>query len=157
MIYRIEKKEEFKIIGISEPLYKELEKNFEVVPQMWQKAAMNGTIPTLASIMNSQPMGILGVSACNDAEQWKYYISVASTFPAPEGFEEYTIPAATWAIFSGEGQSFSIQELEKRIITEWLPTSGYEYGNAPDIEVYLSPDSENAKYEVWIPVIKKEL
>jgi AraC family transcriptional regulator len=41
-------------------------------------------------------------------------------------------------------------------VTEWLPTSGYEYGNAPDIEVYLNADPEHAKYEVWIPVLKKE-
>ena len=33
--------------------------------------------------------------------------------------------------------------------------SGYEYGNAPDVEVYLNPDPQNAQYEVWIPVVKK--
>ena len=65
------------------------------------------------------------------------------------------VPAATWAIFPGEGISQSIQELERRIVTEWLPTSGYEYGNAPDVEVYISPDPQNARYEVWIPVVKK--
>ena len=66
------------------------------------------------------------------------------------------MPAATWAIFSGSGTNRSIQELEQRIIMEWLPTSGYEYGNAPDIEVYLNPDPNNAMFEVWIPVKKKE-
>jgi len=37
-------------------------------------------------------------------------------------------------VFSGEGTGISVQELEKRIITEWLPTSGYECGNAADME-----------------------
>ncbi|WP_420797210.1 GyrI-like domain-containing protein [Acetobacterium paludosum] len=69
--------------------------------------------------------------------------------------EEYTVSASTWAIFSGSGTSLSIQELEQRIVTEWLPTSGYEYTNAPDIEVYINADPQNAQYEVWIPVIKK--
>jgi AraC family transcriptional regulator len=68
--------------------------------------------------------------------------------------EEYIVPASTWAIFTGEGSGISIQELEKRIVTEWLPTSGYEYVNAPDIEVYLNADPEHTKYEVWIPVEK---
>lgn len=45
----------------------------------------------------------------------------------------------------------------KKIVTEWLPTSGYEYANAPDIEVYINADPENSKYEVWILVIKKEV
>ena len=76
--------------------------------------------------------------------------------PAPETTEAYTVPAATWAVFPGAGTNQSIQELERRVLTEWLPTSGYEYGSAPDIEVYLSPDPANARYEVWIPVVKKD-
>ena len=154
MNYRIEKKDSFRIIGISQPLDKEIENNFAVVPKMWQNAAVNGTIQKLAGLMDTAPMGLLGVSACNDAEQWKYFIAVSSTKQVAD-FEEYIVPAATWAIFTGSGTNQSIQELEQRIVTEWLPTSGYEYANAPDIEVYLNPDPQNAQYEVWIPVIKK--
>lgn len=154
MNYRIETKEAFRIIGISAPLNKEIEKNFMVVPKMWQEASTDGTIPKLASLMDAQPMGLLGVSVCNDTEQWKYFIAVSST-KETDGFEEYTIPASTWAIFPGEGTNLSIQELEQRIVTEWLPTSGYEYADAPDIEVYINPDPQNARYEVWIPVTKK--
>lgn len=156
MEYRIETKDAFRIIGISHPLHRELEKNFTVVPDMWGKAAIDGTIEKLAGMMDRQPMGLLGVSACNETEQWKYFIAVSSS-KTDQQFEEYTIPAGTWAIFPGEGTNQSIQELEKRIITEWLPTSGYEYANAPDIEVYLNPDPQNAKYEVWIPVCKKSV
>lgn len=155
MNYRIEQKEAFRIVGISQPLYKEIEKNFTIVPQMWGKAATDGTIPTLAALMDGAPMGLLGVSACGDAENWQYFIAVASSQPAPEGCTEYMIPAATWAIFSGSGTNMDIQVLEQRIVTEWLPTSGYEYGDAPDIEVYINPDPQNAQYEVWIPVVKK--
>ncbi|MEL7662105.1 AraC family transcriptional regulator [Acetobacterium wieringae] len=155
MNYRIEQKQAFRIIGTGQPLYKEIEKNFEIVPQMWQKAATDGTIPKLAAMMDHQPMGLLGVSVCNNAEEWKYFIAVASTQDIDDSLTEYQIPASTWAIFSGSGTSQSIQDLERRIVTEWLPTSGYEYGNAPDIEVYIHADPQNAQYEVWIPVIKK--
>ncbi|MCI9042217.1 AraC family transcriptional regulator [Dubosiella newyorkensis] len=154
MDYRIETKESFRIIGVSAPLEKEIENNFMVVPKMWEDAAKNQTIQKLATMMDSSPKGLLGVSVCNDVEQWKYFIAVSST-KASDEFEEYIVPASTWAIFSGTGTNQSIQELEQRIITEWLPTSGYEYANAPDIEVYLNPDPQNAKYEVWIPVSKK--
>lgn len=154
MNYRIETKDAFRIVGISAPLHDGIEENFEIVPRMWQNAAMDGKIQMLASMMDALPMGVLGVSACNDEEQWKYFIAVASTKESGE-FEEYIVPASMWAIFSGEGTNQSVQELERRIITEWLPSSGYEYANAPDIEVYLNPDPQNAKYEVWIPVVKK--
>ena len=153
MNYRIETKEAFRIIGISAELHQEVEQNFMVVPQMWQEAAVNGTIQKLASMMDAPPLGLLGVSACNDKEQWKYFIAVSSTKNSRE-WEEYTVPASTWAIFPGSGTNRSIQELEQRIITEWLPTSGYEYADAPDVEVYLHADPENAQYEVWIPVRK---
>ncbi len=46
----------------------------------------------------------------------------------------------------------AIQELERRVVTEWLPTSGYEYAEGPDVEVYLDP--ECTRFEVWIPVAK---
>lgn len=154
MEYRIEKKDAFRIVGISQPLCKEVEESFKVVPQMWHQAGMEGTLAKLAPLMNAEPMGVLGVSACNDDEEWRYYIAVSTSAPCGE-FEEYSVPAATWAIFYGEGTNQSIQELEKRIVTEWLPSSGYEYTNAPEIEVYISPDPQNAKFEVWVPVTKK--
>jgi AraC family transcriptional regulator len=156
MNYRIEKREAFRIVGISEPLETEIEKNFEVVPKMWGTAARNGTITRLAGLMDGTLLGLLGVSSCNEANHWRYYIGVESSKEIEDEWEELVVKAATWAIFSGEGSNQSIQELEKRIITEWLPTSGYEYDNAPDIEVYLNADPNNARYEVWIPVVKKE-
>ena len=154
MEYRIETKEAFRIVGVSVPLHKDIEKNFKVIPPKWQEVATNGTLQRLCAIMDTEPMGVLGISTCNDTEPWRYYIAVSST-QEKDDFEEYVVPAATWAIFSGEGTNQSIQELERRIVTEWLPTSGYEYGNAPDVEVYLNPDPQNAKYEVWIPVVKR--
>lgn len=155
MEYRIETKEAFRIVGVSAPLHREIEENFQIVPRMWQDAASNGTIQKLAGMMDTPFKGLLGVSACNDEEAWKYFIAVASEGEKGD-FDEYIIPASTWAVFPGTGTNQSVQELERRIVTEWLPTSGYEYANAPDIEVYLNPDPQNAQYEVWIPVSRRQ-
>lgn len=156
MDYRIERKEAFRIVGISIPIEADMEKNFTIVPQMWSKAAQDGTIPKLCQKMNVESIpGVLGVGAYDDtSENWRYYIAVASTEDCDE-FEEYIVPAFTWAIFKGEGTGKSIQQLEQRILTEWLPTSGYEYANGPDVEVYLDTNPEHTRYEVWIPVVKK--
>lgn len=96
---------------------------------------MNGTISKLVPMMNSQPMGLLGVA------HW-YYVNLADELLAAVSssasidttLEAYFVPASTRAIFTGSGTGLSIQELEQRIITEWLPTSCYEYANAPDNE-----------------------
>lgn len=100
---------------------------------------------------------MLGVSTCMDGQNLDYYIAVATTKDTPENMSEYIIPEGTWAIFECIGaMPTAIQTLQKRIITEWLPTSGYEYANAPDIEVYFDGDqqSENYKCEVWLPIQK---
>lgn len=154
MEYRIEQRDAFRVVGLSMPLSAEIEQNFQAVPSFWNRVASDGTLPALCQKMNAQPMGVLGLSTCNGEEQWRYYIAVASTADAG-AFEEYTVPAFTWAIFPGGGTGLSIQELEKRIVTDWLPTSGYEYADGPDVEVYLDPNPANTRYEVWIPVIKK--
>lgn len=156
MDYRIEKKGPIRIVGISQQLDKEWEKNFRTVPKMWMKASLFGTVKKLAEMQNNPELpGVLGVTFCDKEDDWRYYIAAATDEKEVGKFEQREIPAATWAIFPGEGPSEGIQALEKRIITEWLPSSGFEYGNAPDIEVYLTPDPKNAKYEVWVPVVKK--
>ena len=155
MEFRIEKREAFRVVGVSAPIERDMESNFQTVPQLWDRAAADGTLQKLCERMDSQPMGVLGVCLCPDEAPWRYCVAVASTKEAA-GFEEYTVPAATWAIFAGQGTIQSIQELERRVLTEWLPSSGYEYGSAPDVEVYLNADPNNARYEVWIPVVKKD-
>ena len=155
MEYRIEKRAAFRVVGVSTAIDRDMEKNFQILPQLWGKAAMDGTVERLSGMMDGQPIGLLGICACADDAEWRYYIAVASSKTEAD-LEAYTVPAATWAIFPGSGAHQSIQELERRVLTEWLPGSGYAYGNAPDVEVYLNPDPENAKYEVWIPVVKKD-
>ena len=156
MNYRIETGKAFRIVGKSFPLSREIERNFAEVPQMWQGAVEDGTIEKIVSLMNGEPRGVLGVSVCTDGEEWRYYIAVSSAAEIDDALEEYVVPGCTWAVFPGSGTGKSIQELEGRIVTEWLPTSGYEFTNGPDIEVYFEPNPENTAYEVWIPVRKRQ-
>lgn len=156
MNYRIEKKEAFRIVGVGTPMEKEMELNFQTVPKLWNEVATNGSLSRLMPLMKDAPMGVMGISACTKDDDWRYYIAVANASDDPGEFETYEVGAFTWAIFPGEGtMPTSVQELEKRIITEWLPSSGYEYDNGPDIELYFNADPQNAKFEIWIPVVKK--
>lgn len=158
MNYRIEKREAFRIVGVKEHYPVNLEENFEKVPGFWQKTTMEGSIPKILALMNQSPAGLLGVSTCMDGNNFEYYIAVSSDRAVPERMSEYTVPECTWAAFECIGaMPYAIQNLQKRIVTEWLPTSGYEYANAPDIEVYFegNQSSDDYKCEVWLPVIKK--
>lgn len=157
MEYRMEKKEAIRIVGVKASIGGNFKENFIAVPQLWQKAAEDGTVARLAAMINREPMGILGVSAgVVGSDNWEYYIAVATDAPAGDGLCEYTIPACNWAVFPGHGpMPTAIQELERCAATEWLPTSGYEYADAADIEVYLDANPIDSKFEVWIPVVKR--
>jgi AraC family transcriptional regulator len=158
MNYRIEKKEAFRIIGVKEHFDMNLEEAFAQVPLFWQKTVEAGLIPEVLEMLNKPPLGLLGVSTSVGDHNFDYYIAVASDKHTPDGMSELEVPACIWAIFESVGaMPHAIQDLQKRIITEWLPTSGFEYANAPDIEVYPEGDQQSPTYrcEVWLPVVKK--
>ncbi len=159
MNYRIENKEAFRTVGIRQHYPFNLEENFLKIPLFWQQAMMDGRGPALASLINQPPFGLLGISACMNGADFDYYIAAPTDQDVPAGFETYEVPACTWAIFDCVGAlPNAIQDLQKRILTEWLPTSGYEYANAPDIEVYSegNQQSEDYRCEVWLPIQKAE-
>ena len=154
MNYRIEKRDAFRVVGKRIALKPTLEENFKITPGFWQQSAIDGTIEKLAGMMDTDLLGLMGVSTCNAQDDWEYYIAVATT-KEDDSFEEFTIPSSTWAVFYQEGPLLKVQELEARIVTEWLPTSGYEYANAPEIEMYYNPDPDKARYEIWLPIVRK--
>ncbi|MNI76858.1 Bacterial transcription activator, effector binding domain [compost metagenome] len=101
---------------------------------------------------------MLGASIPVGKTELDYYLAAPTNQPVPEGMSETLIPSATWAVFECIGPlPHAMQELQRRIITEWLPTSGFEYADAPDLELYSPGDSSAPDYrtEVWLPVIPK--
>lgn len=160
MQYRIEEKEAFRIVGPKLETTSEGDRALQEIPAFWGEVARSGAVPELCEIMDGEPRAILGVcvGSFQESLEFDYYAAAPSTKPAPEGMGEYTVPACTWAIFECTGpMPHSIQELTARIVREWLPTSGYEYGNGPDIEVYSDGDNTRPDFKswVWMPVVKK--
>ena len=153
MEYRIEEREAFRVVGFSMKGPMSLENCFERVPEFWGQTARE--IPRLAALMDgSGPMGILGGSACDGGSFSGYYIAAATRAPAPADMAEYSVPAGTWAVFPCRGpMPQAMQDLQRRIVSEWLPSSGYEYAEAPDIEVY---SADNLHNEVWLPIVPKK-
>ena len=153
MEYQIVQKESFRIVGFHTSIPKDQEESFQVVPRFWGE--VRHRLGELIPLMDPINPGVLGVCTCH-LEENVYFIAVASSAPVPEGMGEWTVPAATWAVFTGTGQQpTAIQELQKRVVTEWLPDSGYEWAQAPDVEVYLNePGAEEQRFQVWLPIQK---
>jgi len=80
-------------------------------------------------------------------------------------FENVPIPAGTYIVFETERCEFptaKMDELRMKAVSEWLPTSGYELREAPEIGVIHwfweegNDELNNSRYcELWLPIEKK--
>ena len=153
LAYRLERLDAFRVAGLSASIGDSIAENFQSAPALWERAVQENVVPRLLQMARGPLPGLLGVSA-QFGENWRYMVGVCAE-KAGEGFETWDVPACEWAVFSGQGpMPGAIQEIERRAVLEWLPASGYEYADAPDIEVYLLPEPQDAVFEVWLPILR---
>ena len=70
------------------------------------------------------------------------------------GFEEFHIPAATYAEFNCTMKTSAATN--KRIYGEWFPSTGYERDNKPDIALFFQvPWNKMIYVRWWVPIVKK--
>ena len=154
MDYRIEKLPAFRVVGIKLQTTVEGGQCYKDAPAFWGQLIANGGPGEILALMNQQPMGLLGISDYDPERDssFDYYIASASDQPVPEGMFEFEVPAAAWAVFphKNEGPEV-IQAYQQRIVMDWLPSSGYEFAKAPDVELYY----DNGEMETWIPITRR--
>lgn len=166
MDYKIEKKPAFKVACKLKAFTTEDEINKKEIPEFWDQCHEDGSIAFLEKLAKKSPGiigdGLLGIcqSCCSqDDKHFDYAIGVeAIDTELPEGYKMIEIPEATWAIFKCVGpMPGAIQNLWKRIYSEFFPQSEYEPAQTSDFEYYTSGDNSKADYisEIWLPVIKK--
>ncbi len=152
MEYRLVKKKAFRIVGAKLQTTMENGVCYQDAPTFWSSTIQTGKHNAVLALMNQEPFGLLGVSNYSDnfaTGVFDYYIASSSDRPVPEGMTEFIVPESTWAVFPcNDIKPETIQNLEHSIVMEWLPTSGYEFAQAPDMELY----DENGKVEIWLPV-----
>lgn len=157
MEYQLIDKDAFQVKGFGLKLAQDMEAAQKRIPEFWNEVSSSGQLEQLIPHMDQNNPGVMGISLMTSEVQdaWEYVIGVASN-DTTEEFAQYEIPAAKWAVFSGTGpMPGAIQELQQQVFTEWLPTSGFEYAELPDIELYLNMEPENAQFQVWLPVRAK--
>ncbi|MBK5484387.1 AraC family transcriptional regulator [Peribacillus sp. TH16] len=159
MKYNIIERDSFQVIGIKREFSLVNGENLIGIPKLWDKVNSDGTDDQLGKLNNGQIKGLLGV--CVDKrileqnETMDYWIATEYDGQVPEGYSSLTIPASKWVIFEVHGpMPDAIQEVWKRIFSEWFPTSGYEHAGTFEMEVYTDDDASNPDFysEIWIPV-----
>jgi AraC family transcriptional regulator len=158
MNYKIVDKESFEVVGKQTRITMVDGENFKQVPKFWDDCQKDGSRQWICS--KAGKLGVLGV--CKDfgmnKDEFNYMIAVEKIKETlPKGYISATIPAATWAVFEAIGPlPEAIQDITRRIFTEWMPSTGYQHDCAPEIEVYPEGDIHSPDYrcEVWIPIKK---
>lgn len=157
MNYRIETMKAFRVIGKSREISTKDGVNFKEVPKFWDDSCADGSCTAIYSINGREMEEMYGV--CYDMnfpeENFRYMIGVKVEEHLVEGMEVLEIPEMLWAKFTCRGVA-QIQEVFQRFYTEWLPNSGYEHAEAPEIEWYSTEDMSKPDYlcEVWMPIQK---
>lgn len=163
MIYRIEQKEAFNIVGIMKRVPIIFEGENPEITAMWKSLTMD-KIDQLTKLSNVEPKGMIQASTnfsegrMEEKGELDQYIGVATTQECPENFSKLKVPALSWAIFESTGPFPStLQETWGRIYSEWFPSSNYQVTEGPEILSIKTKDltSPSVKSEIWIPVMKK--
>ena len=155
MNYKIVKKEEMHIIGFKKWFSTENDNQMQEIPKMWDSVSEE-MMQKITALSNNA--GVVGLCADMYDGGFDYWIGCMSDKACPEDLEEMTIPASSWAVFEIIGPMRplpnAMQDIWKRIYSEWLPNSAYEHAMLPEIEYYSSGDmmADDYKCEIWIPV-----
>lgn len=153
--YKLIEKEAFTVIGKKKHVTCKNGENFTIVPEFCHQCSIDGTCAALEKLVVDE-MGVMGICANFKDEEFDYFEAVTHKGgEVPGEFELLEIPNLTWAVFEAVGPiPGAIQDVWKRIFSEWFPTSEYEHADGPELEVYEKGDMNKPDYKsyVWIPV-----
>jgi AraC family transcriptional regulator len=158
MDYSILEKQGFEVAGVIKRISTKDGVNFVEVPAFWDECMKDGSFDKVCALANGGCIYGMCFDFAEDQTQFDYMIAADSKGAVPEGLVRRSVPAATWAVFRAVGPvSSAVQDVTKRIFSEWFPSTGYEHEDAPELEVYPDGDTGAADYctEIWIPVKKK--
>ena len=73
----------------------------------------------------------------------------------PTGMIVKTVPAGRYAVFTHKGKLDKLEHTMNYIFGSWLPKSGEELRDAPDLEIYdhrFKYGSDDSELDIYIPV-----
>lgn len=158
MNYKIVKKEQFTLVGVSRVI--KYDEAVIEVPKLWTKFDQMRKNDTICSMY--------GVSIDENMEGNEFEYLIADNYnpinEIADGFVTRVIPEHTWAVFACKGACpNSIEEIQKGIFAEWLPScKEFEIAAGYNIEMYSDPEQytkgvQDEEYycEIWVPVKQK--
>ncbi len=169
MDYRIEKMEEFQLIGFMREFRHE--NSYALIPKFWEEVlaleapiSQRGAQTEVEKAFCTHKIGEFG--ACFQGfQEDRFFYMIGGLYqggPVPLGLTTIHIPAANWAKFRCTGpMPGALQSVNTKIFSEWLPGNpDYELSMPINLEWYsmeCCPDASPQDYEsgIWVPVAPK--
>lgn len=161
MNYKLIEKPSFTLVGKGIQVSTENGENQIEIPKFWDRSNQDGLVERLCQLKNMTELTGACIMPSSDPASRFFTYAIAAIADPPESgsdLETWTVPAHTWAVFDSVGpMPDAIQDVWKRIFSEWFPATGFEHADAPELEVYPEGDPNAADYvcQVWIPIVKK--
>lgn len=129
--------------------------------EFWSDCQRNGVFSTLVSVDKGDPKGLFGLflSDQQKTDKVEYSLMTVSDGELMDGFLEFIIPEATWAVFDCVGPvPQAIRNGWKYLQEEWLVKYPFQHADCPEIEWYSDGNSYAEDYlsQIWIPVIDRK-
>ena len=170
MNYRIEEKDEMILTGYKrrfagvpgERLKQEEEMYITTRPLQYILQGLSGDFSeTIDIVTNMDDEGYDFYIAGHLSEYNRNHLDIVLGKDFSDYYENITIPKCTYAVFETEKCQFPTvvsPELRRKIASEWLPNSGYQLADAPELVVthWYRDERRKQRYrELWIPIEKK--
>jgi predicted transcriptional regulator YdeE len=121
------------------------------ISQMW--GVFNQRCIEIRHVLHDQP----AYGICYSHPSGMEYIAafpVSKLEDIPEGMVGKEVPAQTYVVFAVQGLE-EIGLTYHKIMSEWLPASGYQPGDGPDFELYgeeFDPQSSDGLLYIYFPI-----
>ncbi len=163
IVFSIVEKEAFKAFGVGFSTTKADDKIYNDIPEFINHIFENKTCDRINDLMDKPKENLLDGFHYDFEEDGsrKYMMGCdLDKMVTSDEFLTLEIPKLTWAVFEGVGEvpnNSILQNLWKRVYSEWFPSSGFEQVKGPCIEKNFWCLDEKEKYrcELWIPISRK--
>ena len=150
----IENRPQFFMLGNGIRVPIDMKKNEELISDYWSDSFED--IKHLKYF--DEFLNVAGVSISEKDRDDTFFYMICGLYnkePKPSKGKVIIVPEHKWAVFRFKSiEANEIDNLWNRIYTEWLPFSGFELAELPEIEVY--PYFNNPKdksFEIWLPIL----
>ncbi|WGF86984.1 AraC family transcriptional regulator [Marinivivus vitaminiproducens] len=147
---RYETSRSFLVAGLSERFTPDTRQR---IPALWQRFAPH--IGHLPGQVGAVAYGVCTNATDDGAFDYVAAVEVTSADGLPPGFSSLRVPEHRYVVFTHRDHVSAIGDTMHTIWSTWLPRSGHEVADAPELERYderFDPQSGQGGFEIWIPI-----